>query len=89
MNLYVATTDSGLELRELLQSFGKFGHIESVELLSSLSRGHSSSAFVDMPNALEARAAIVALDGKMIDGRTLLVLPALPRPALKGKRIGH
>ena len=89
MNLYVATNDAGLDLRGLLESFGKFGHIDSVELLGSRPRGHSSSAFVDMPNAVEARAAIVALDGKVIDGRTLLVLPALPRPALIGKRIGH
>jgi len=68
-NLSYSTTDDSL--RTL---FEQHGEVASAKVISSRDTGRSRGfGFVEMPNDTEAQAAITALDGTDIDGRTLKV----------------
>lgn len=69
------TTDD--TLRDL---FAQHGTVESAQVIKDRDSGMSKGfAFVEMPNADEAQAAIKALDGKEFEGRTIAVSIAKPR----------
>jgi len=80
MNLYVGnlsfkTTDTAL--KEVFQAHGQ---IEAVRLIMDRDSGRSKGfGFVDMPNREEAAAAIKALHGTDLDGRTIVVNEARPK----------
>lgn len=74
-NLSFSTTEEGLQ-----QAFASFGTVSSVAIIrdrdTSRSRGFG---FVEMSNDDEADAAINAMNGAQLDGRTLNVNEARPR----------
>ena len=74
-NLSYSTTSSDLE-----QMFAPFGKVESATVIEDRDSGRSKGfGFVEMSNDAEAQAAISALNGKEVDGRTLKVNEARPR----------
>jgi len=74
-NLSYDTTEDGLNAK-----FSEFGAIESVNLITDRDSGRSKGfAFVEMTNDDEAKAAIEALDGTELDGRTIKVSEAKPQ----------
>ncbi len=89
MNLYVGnlsfkTTDTALK-----EAFQTHGQIEAVRLIADRDSGRSKGfGFVDMPNREEAMAAIKALHGTDLDGRTIVVNEARPRPEASERRNG-
>ena len=89
MNLYVGnlsfkTTDTALKA-----VFQAHGQIEAVRLIADRDSGRSKGyGFVDMPNREEAAAAIKALHGTDLDGRTIVVNEARPRPEFSERRSG-
>lgn len=74
-NLSFHTTEDSL-----LAAFAPHGEVASVKLMLDRDTGRSRGfAFVEMGNDEQAKAAISALDGKMIEGRTIQVNVARPR----------
>jgi RNA recognition motif-containing protein len=74
-NLSFDTTDAVLE-----QLFGEFGTVQSAQVILDRDTGRSKGfGFVEMGSDQEAQAAIKALSGKEVGGRTLTVNEAKPR----------
>jgi RNA recognition motif-containing protein len=74
-NLTYEVTDSQLE-----QMFAAHGTVQSAQVIMDRDTGRSKGfGFVEMGNDQEAQAAIQALNGKQIDGRSLTVNEAKPR----------
>src|SRR5690606_28932667 len=74
-NLSYDTTSSDLE-----QLCSQHGTVQSAEVISDRDTGRSKGfGFVQMGSDDEAQAAIAALNGQQVDGRTLTVNEAKPR----------
>lgn len=87
-SLPYATTDANLE-----QLFSRFGTVASARVITDKLTGRSKGfGFVEMSSSSEAQAAIEALNGAQLDGRTLTVNEARPperRPAFNVERRSH
>jgi RNA recognition motif-containing protein len=74
-NLTYGVTDSALE-----QLFAPHGTVQSAQVIMDRDTGRSKGfGFVEMGSDQEAKAAIVAMNGKEVDGRALTVNEAKPR----------
>ncbi|MDD5205546.1 MAG: RNA-binding protein, partial [Desulfobacterales bacterium] len=79
MNIYVGQLPYSVTEEDLKALFTEFGELESVKIISDSGTGQSKGfGFVDMPNNSDADKAIKALNGKVIDGRNIKVIPADP-----------
>lgn len=80
MRIYVGNLSYDVTEDELREEFAKFGNVASVSILSDKYTGKPKGfGFVEMDAKSEAEAAIVALNGKMLRDRTLVVNEARPR----------
>ena len=71
----------------LEQAFSAFGTVDSARIITDRDSGRSKGfGFVEMPEQSEAEAAIEALDGTELDGRSIRVNEARPKPAAGGNR---
>lgn len=87
MKIYIGNLPFGATDGDLRQAFEPFGTIESVDTIKDKYTGESKGfAFIEMPNAEEARKAIEALNGKDLGGREIKVNEARPRG--EGRRGG-
>lgn len=83
-NLSYGTTDSDLQ-----GLFEEFGTVESAQVIIDRDSGRSKGfGFVEMARDQEAQAAINALNGKEVDGRSLTVNEAKPREDRGGRSGG-
>jgi RNA recognition motif-containing protein len=74
-NLSYDVTNSALE-----QMFQEYGEVRSAQVIMDRDTGRSKGfGFVEMGNDNEAQAAIQAMNGKEMGGRTLTVNEAKPR----------
>ena len=74
-NLAYGVTDSTLE-----QLFAQFGTVQSAQVIMDRDTGRSKGfGFVEMGSDQEAQAAIAALSGKQVGGRSLTVNEARPK----------
>ena len=74
-NLSFGETEDGI--RTL---FERFGSVDSVSLITDRETGRSRGfAFVEMPDSAQADAAITALNGTNLGGRTLNINEARPK----------
>jgi RNA recognition motif-containing protein len=79
-NLAFSTTEEALQAE-----FAAFGQVEEVAVISDRDTGRPRGfAFVSMNNDNEARAAIEALNGTELDGRTITVNEARPKSNVGG-----
>ena len=75
-NLEYSVTDSALE-----QLFAQYGTVESAQVIMDRDTGRSKGfGFVEMGSDAEAQAAIAALNGREVEGRSLTVNEARPKP---------
>jgi RNA recognition motif-containing protein len=73
----VAFSTSEFDLEEL---FGRYGRVSRATIATDRVTGRSRGfAFVEMPDATEAQAAIEALHGTAVEGRLLTVNESRPR----------
>src|SRR5215813_14222757 len=80
-NLGYTVTDSDLE-----QMFAAHGTVQSAQVIMDRDSGRSKGfGFVEMGSDQEAQAAIAALSGKEVDGRTLTVNEARPKEDRGGR----
>jgi RNA recognition motif-containing protein len=83
--LYVGNLSYTVSNRELEELFAAHGTVESANIIMDRDTGRSKGfGFVEMGNDQEAQAAISALHGKDIDGRSLTVNEARPREERSG-----
>ena len=81
MKLYVGNLSYKTSEEDLRNSFGEFGTVESVAVITDKYTGQSKGfAFVEMGTREEAQAAKSGLDGTQLGERTLKVDEARPRP---------
>ena len=81
MRIYVGNLSYEMTEQELREAFEAHGEVQEVSMVKDRDTGRSKGfAFVEMPTNAEAEAAITALNGKELDGRTVAVNEARPRP---------
>lgn len=89
MNIYVGNLSWGLDQNDLQQIFAEFGPVKSANLIEDRETGRSKGfGFVEMENQADGEAAIEALNGKDMDGRSLTVNVARPREERPPRRDG-
>ena len=80
MDIYVGNLNYQTTEAELREAFETYGQLSEVRLITDRYSGRSKGfAFVEMPERNEAEAAIQALNGKPLQGRTLTVNEARAR----------
>jgi RNA recognition motif-containing protein len=81
MNIYVGNLPYSTTDDELRAAFEAHGSVDSAKVIFDRESGRSRGfGFVEMPNDDEGSAAIEAMNGKDMDGRSLNVNEARPRP---------
>lgn len=76
-SLSYSTTDDGLR-----QAFAQFGNVETASVIIDKMTGRSKGfGFVEMSTDEEALAAIDGLNGKELEGRSIVVNEARPQEA--------
>lgn len=79
MNIYVGNLHYHLEESQLKDAFSQYGQVGDVKIIIDKFTGRSKGfGFVEMPNDGEGQAAIDALDGTELQGRTMKVNEARP-----------
>ena len=85
MNIYVGNLPKDVENSELEALFAKHGTVEQARVIHDRISGESRGfGFVDMPNKTEAEAAMEALNGSDMKGRTLTVNEAREKRPRQG-----
>ncbi len=80
MNIYVGNLPFETTEDNLHVTFAEYGEVTSARVITDRMTGRSRGfGFVEMANNNEAEAAIRALNGKDMGGRTLTVNEARPR----------
>jgi cold-inducible RNA-binding protein len=78
--LYVGNLAYGVTDSTLAQLFEAHGTVQSAQVIMDRDTGRSKGfGFVEMGSDAEAQAAIAALNGKEMEGRSLTVNEAKPR----------
>ncbi len=78
--LYVGNLSYGMADSDLENLFAPYGTIQSAQVIKDRDTGRSKGfGFVEMDTAEQAQAAIDALSGQDVNGRTLTVNEARPR----------
>jgi cold-inducible RNA-binding protein len=80
MNIYVGNLSREVTEDELRTEFEVFGKVASLTIIKDRISGESRGfGFVEMPDKVEAQAAINSLNGKEMKGRTLTVNEGRPK----------
>lgn len=86
MNIYAGNLALEVSDDDLKTAFSAYGQVASARVITDRFSGRSRGfGFVEMPNNSEAEAAIAALNGKELKGRTLTVNQARPREESGGR----
>ncbi len=85
MNIFVAKLNFSTDSEALREAFEQFGQVESANVITDRETGRSKGyGFVEMLDDSEGDAAIKALDGSDIDGKTIVVKKGEPRETRGG-----
>jgi RNA recognition motif-containing protein len=88
--LYVGNLAYGVTDSDLQRMFEPHGSVTSAQVITDRETGRSKGfGFVEMANDQEAQAAIQALHGQQVEGRTLTVNEARPKTEGGGGRGGY
>jgi RNA recognition motif-containing protein len=89
-NIYVGNLPFNVDSQEVEDLFTQYGSVTSVNLITDRETGRLRGfGFVEMGTDDEAEAAIEALNGTDLKGRTLTVNEARPRGDRGGDRGGR
>ncbi|OHD21673.1 MAG: RNA-binding protein [Spirochaetes bacterium RBG_16_67_19] len=79
--IYVGNLNYDTQESDLRALFSAHGAVQSVSIITDRDTGRSKGfGFVEMADGAATNAAITALNGKELDGRTLRVNMAMDRP---------
>lgn len=80
MKLYVGNLAYSTDEDMLRKTFEQYGEVESANVVTDRDTGRSKGfGFIEMKNDDEAKAAIEALNGTELDGRTIKVSESQPK----------
>ena len=80
MNIYVGNLSFDTSESDLQAAFAAYGAVSTARIATDRDTGRARGfGFVEMANQAEAQAAIKALNGSDLQGRTLTVNEARPR----------
>lgn len=80
MNIYVGNLAYSVTDADLREAFSAHGDVKSASVIMDKFSGQSKGfGFVEMPNNSQGDAAIRALNGQALNGRSLKVNEARPR----------
>jgi len=80
LNIYVGNLSFDTTEDELNAAFAAYGAVTSARIATDRDTGRARGfGFVEMPTDSEAKAAMTALNGSQLQGRTLTVNEARPR----------
>jgi RNA recognition motif-containing protein len=81
MDIYVGNLAYSTNDDILRNAFAAYGEVASARVVSDRMTGRSKGfGFVEMPDRAQAQAAIDALNGQELEGRTLRVNESQPKP---------
>ncbi len=87
MNIFVAQLSFKIQSDSLREIFEEYGTVSSAKVISDQVTGRSKGyGFVEMDDETEALRAIEELNGAEVDGKTIVVKKANPRPSNGGGR---
>lgn len=87
--IYVGNLSFNTQSEGLQEAFAQYGTVVSAKVISDRDTGRSRGfGFVEMGSDDEAQAAISALNGSDLDGRTLRVNEAEDKPKRDGGGFG-
>ena len=79
-NIFIGNLDITVTEQQLRDTFASYGTVASIAILLNRDTGEPRGiAFVEMKEALEAKAAVAALHGTMLNGRLMRVNEARPK----------
>lgn len=85
MNIYVGNLSFEVTDADLQQLFAAYGNVESASVIKDRFSGESRGfGFVEMPSKSDADAAIAALNGTDLKGRSITVNEAKPKAPKRG-----
>ena len=85
--IYVGNCSFDVTEEQLRELFAAYGEVDSVNVITDRDTGRPRGfAFVEMPDASAAKAAIKGVDGTDLGGRTLKVNEARPKGDRGGGR---
>ena len=80
-NIFVGNLSFSTTQDDLHQAFANFGTVERVNIVTDRDTGQARGfAFVEMSDRSAAEAAIASLNGRDLNGRTINVNEARPKP---------
>lgn len=80
MNIYVGNLSFDTSESDLQAAFAAYGAVSTARIATDRDTGRARGfGFVEMPSQAESQAAIAALNGSQLQGRTLTVNEAKPR----------
>lgn len=80
-NIFVGNLSFSTTQDDLHQAFANFGSVERVNIVTDRDTGQARGfAFVEMTDRSAAEAAIASLNGRDLNGRTINVNEARPKP---------
>ena len=79
-NIFVGNLDITVTEQQLRELFAVHGTVETITMVNDRDTGEPRGiAFVEMTQAIEAQGAISALNGTLLNGRTMNVNEARPK----------
>jgi RNA recognition motif-containing protein len=85
MNIFVAQLNFRIQSDFLKEIFEEYGEVTSAKVITDQATGRSKGfGFVEMANENEALNAIEELNGAEVEGKTIVVKKANPKPASGG-----
>jgi cold-inducible RNA-binding protein len=89
MNIYVGNMSYDTSENDLTNAFSAHGEVDTTRIIMDRNSGRSKGfGFVEMPNKDEGLAAIEALNGTDMSGRTITVNEARPKEPRNDNRGG-
>lgn len=86
MNIFIANLNFKIKSEFLKEVFEEYGTVTSAKVITDRRSGRSKGyGFVEMENDDEAQKAIDALNGKELEGRSVVVQKAKPRKEEEGR----
>jgi RNA recognition motif-containing protein len=88
MKIFIGSLDKAVTWHELHKLFSEYGTVNNCDVVVDRFSGESRGfGFVFMPDDTSAEKAIAALNGKVLNGRAMVVQKSRPRVRDIGERI--